>query len=274
MARSVGVVLLLIGGALSPIRPRGAQNVASGPTPVYTYQVVNVYPHDRRAFTQGLVYDGGVFYESTGLYGQSSLRQVEVETGTILKMYRLPDEYFGEGLTLWKDALVQLTWREQVGWVYDKETFQPIRRFAYRGEGWGLTHDGRFLIMSDGTATLRFLDPDTFTEVKRLVVRDRTVPVSSLNELEFVKGEIYANIWLTDRVARISPRTGRVLAWIDLAGLLTEEDRRQPVDVLNGIAYDPVGDRLFVTGKLWPKVFEIKLVARAPSWNAGLRGGR
>ncbi|HXF06014.1 MAG TPA: glutaminyl-peptide cyclotransferase [Blastocatellia bacterium] len=262
MARCLGVVLILLGAeGIAGFAPR-TQTLTLSPTLIYTYQIVNVYPHDRTAFTQGLVYDNGVLYESTGLYGQSSLRQVELETGKVLKLYRLPENYFGEGLTLWKDTLIQLTWREQVGWVYDKESFQPLRQFTYRTEGWGLTHDGQHLIMSDGTATLRFLDPETFKEVKRLVVRDRGVPVSSLNELEFVKGEIYANVWLTERVARISPKTGRVLAWIHLAGLLTEEDRRPPVDVLNGIAYDAAGDRLFVTGKLWPKLFEIKLIPK------------
>lgn len=262
MARRLGVVLILLGAeGITSFAPQ-AQTLTLPPTPVYTYQIVNVYPHDRTAFTQGLVYDNGVLYESTGLYGQSSLRQVEVETGKVLKLYRLPEDYFGEGLTVWKDTLIQLTWREQVGWVYDKETFQPLRQFTYRTEGWGLTHDGHHLIMSDGTATLRFLDPETFKEVKRLVVRDRGVPVSSLNELEFIKGEIYANVWLTERVARISSKTGRVLAWVHLAGLLTEEDRRLPVDVLNGIAYDAAGDRLFVTGKLWPKLFEIKLIPK------------
>jgi glutamine cyclotransferase len=227
--------------------------------PVYGYEVVRVYPHDPEAFTQGLVYEGGFLYESTGLYGRSSLRKVELETGRVVKIHHLPPEFFGEGLTIWRDRLIQLTWQERTGFVYEKETFRLLRTFTYATEGWGLTHDGRHLIRSDGTAVLSFLDPETFREVRRLEVRDRGRPVSFLNELEYVRGEIYANVWQTDCLVRISPRTGRVLGWVDLTGVLGPEDHVRPVDVLNGIAYDAERDRLFVTGKLWPKLFEIRL---------------
>jgi len=230
-------------------------------TPIYSYEIINTYPHDRAAFTQGLVFaEGGFLYEGTGLYGQSSLRQVELNTGTVAKIHRLPDTCFGEGITLWKDKLIQLTWQEHVGFVYAKDSFRLVKTFTYPTEGWGLTHDGKRLILSDGTSTLYFLDPESFQEIGRLEVRDQGVPVTWLNELEYINGEIYANVWQTDYVAVISPETGQVLRWVDLAGLLSAGDRSQPVDVLNGIAYDAQGDRLFVTGKLWPKLFEIQLV--------------
>jgi glutamine cyclotransferase len=233
--------------------------LAPGPIPVYGYTVARAYPHDREAYTQGLVYDRGVLYEGTGQYGRSTLRRVELETGAVQSSCALPDAFFGEGIALYGDKIFQLTWQSRVGFVYAKDSFAPLRAFSYPTEGWGLTHDGARLIMSDGTATLRFLDPDTLEEIGRLDVVDDRGPVERLNELEYVRGEIYANVWQTDRVARIDPRTGFVLGWIDLSGLLGAEDRRQPVDVLNGIAYDPAGDRLFVTGKLWPKLFEITL---------------
>ncbi len=229
-------------------------------TPVYGYEIINAYPHDRNAFTQGLVFDDGVLYEGTGIRGESTLRTVELETGEVLKLYSLPAKFFGEGVTLWEDKLIQLTWRSGVGFVYDKESFRLLREFAYPTEGWGITHDEKRLIMSDGTSTLHFLDPNTFEETGRIEVRDRGVPITNLNELEYVKGEIYANVWRTNRIARISPETGQVVGWIDLEGLISEEDRSQPVDVLNGIAYDAKHDRLFVTGKYWPKLFEIELM--------------
>jgi glutamine cyclotransferase len=236
-----------------------------GTAPIYGYQIVHAYPHDRAAFTQGLVFaDDGFLYESTGLYGQSSLRKVELETGEAVRLRRLPADCFAEGLTLWQDQLIQLTWQEHVGFVYEKESFRLLRTFTYPSEGWGITHDGKRLIMSDGTAVLRFLDPVTFQEIDRIEVKDQNSPVSRLNELEYIHGEIYANIWQTDLIAVISPETGEVLRWIDLRGLLSQEDRLQPVDVLNGIAYDAKGDRLFVTGKLWPKLFEIQLVPPNP----------
>ena len=230
------------------------------PAPVYGYTVVRAYPHDREAFTQGLAFDDqGALYESTGQRGESSLRRVELSSGAVLQRHDLPAALFGEGVAVFGDRIIQLTWQAGRAFVYDKASFDLLREFTYRTEGWGLTHDGRRLIMSDGTATLFFLHPDTFAETARLTVRDHRGPVIRLNELEYVRGEIFANVWQTNRIARIDPRTGHVTGWIDLAGLLQPSDRRQPVDVLNGIAYDPRTDRLFVTGKWWPKLFEISL---------------
>lgn len=231
--------------------------------PTYGYQVVHTYPHDRSAYTQGLVYLDGFLYEGTGLNGKSSLRKVKLETGEVVQQRPLPDQYFGEGVTDWNSQLVQLTWQGQTGFVYDRGTFDFKQSFKYPGEGWGLTHDGTHLIMSDGTSTLRFWNPGTFEETGRLPVLDGESPVTNLNELEFINGEIYANVYQTDRIARINPATGRVTAWIDLQGLLSDADRSVAVDVLNGIAYDQKGGRLFVTGKLWPRLFEIKLIPRA-----------
>ncbi len=236
--------------------------------PVYTYTVVHVYPHDPQAFTQGLVYHEGVLYEGTGLRGRSTLRRVELATGTVLQEHALDAQYFGEGITLFDDTLIQLTWQSNIGFVYDRETFAQLRDFTYPTEGWGLTHDGTRLIMSDGTATLFFLDPVTLEHVGQVDVVDANGAVTRLNELEYVNGEVFANIWQTDRVARIDPLTGRVVGWIDLSGLLSAADRQQSVDVLNGIAYDAATDRLFVTGKLWPKLFEIDLVAPEDAGNA------
>ncbi|MFC1463308.1 MAG: glutaminyl-peptide cyclotransferase [Candidatus Brachytrichaceae bacterium NZ_4S206] len=227
----------------------------------YTYAVINAYPHDPGAFTQGLVYADGVMYESTGLYGRSSLRRVALETGEVLQQRDLPPEYFGEGLALFDGRLIQLTWQNNIGFVYDAASFELQQTWAYATEGWGLTHDGAHLIMSDGSATLRFLDPVTFAVQREVRVIDGGQPVVRLNELEYVNGEVFANVWQTDWVARIDPQTGRVLGWIDLSGLLAPEER-QGTDVLNGIAYDAQNDRLFVTGKLWPKLFEITLVPR------------
>jgi len=228
------------------------------PAPIRGYEIVETYPHDTGAFTQALLYHEGFLYEGTGLYGRSSLRKVDLETGEVLKMQRFPAQFFGEGLCLWQDRLIQLTWLSGVGFVWDLENFTFLRTFTYPGEGWGLTSDGELLIMSDGTSLLRFLDPETFEEVGAIEVRDRGVPVEKLNELEYVQGEIYANVWKSDRIARISPKSGVVLGWIDLSGLLSEEERGGE-DVLNGIAYDSEGDRLFVTGKLWPKLFQIEV---------------
>jgi glutamine cyclotransferase len=225
-----------------------------------TYRVVHTYPHDATAFTQGLVYVDGHLYESTGLKGHSTLRMEDVETGRILKLQGLPDRYFGEGLTNWGNTLVQLTWQAHTALVYDRATFQFLRSLPYTGEGWGLTQDGKNLILSDGTSTLRFFDPTTFREVRHIVVKDRGRPVTQLNELEYIHGEIYSNIWHSDRIVRISPATGNVLGWINLTGLLNSSERSTPEAVLNGIAYDAAHDRLFVTGKLWPKLFEIKIV--------------
>ncbi len=227
------------------------------------YRVVHTYPHDPQAYTQGLLYENGHVYESTGLNGRSSLRMDDLETGRVPQRADVPDKYFAEGLASWGSTLVQLTWQSHIALVYDRFSFRLLRTFDYEGEGWGLTQDGKNLIMSDGTATLRFLDPRTFREVRRIVVTDQDAAVPMLNELEYVSGEIYANVWHTDRIARISPATGRVLGWIDLAGLLPANERSDPEAVLNGIAYDAAHNRLFVTGKLWPKLFEIKVVPGA-----------
>lgn len=226
--------------------------------PVSGYEVVRTYPHDRKAFTQGLTFVDGFLYEGTGQKGESSIRKVKLENGEVVQIQRLDSNYFGEGITIFGDALIQLTWQAGVGFVYDAKTFERRRTFTYTGEGWGLTHDGAQLIMSDGSSTLRFLDPKTFKETRRVQVTDGGRPVEELNELEFVKGEIYANVWQSDRIARISPKTGAVLGWIDLQGLLSRQDAIG-VDVLNGIAYDSQKDRLFVTGKWWPKLFEIRV---------------
>jgi glutaminyl-peptide cyclotransferase len=254
-------LLPLLAGSIPIDRSQRAGKSATVPT--YGYKVVKSYPHDRGAYTQGLLYQDGMFFEGTGLNGRSTIRKVKPETGEVLQVRAIDEKYFGEGIVIWKDRLIQLTWRAEIGFIYDKNTFEPRRTFNYTGEGWGLTHDGTSLIMSDGseTGTLRYLDPDTMRETRRLLVRDGTRPVDDLNELEYVEGEIYANVYHTDRIARISPKTGNVVGWIDMRGLLDPRDAGG-VDVLNGIAYDAAKDRLFVTGKLWPKVFEIQLVPR------------
>ncbi|WP_269716950.1 glutaminyl-peptide cyclotransferase [Caulobacter sp. NIBR2454] len=232
-------------------------------TPEYGYQVVQALPHDPKAFTQGLFYKDGAFYESTGQHGQSSIRKVDPATGRVLQIQPLDQQYFGEGIIDAGDRIVQLTWRHEVGFIYGLGDFKPQGRFTYAGEGWGLTRDDRRLFMSDGTADIRILDPKTLQETGRIHVTDAAGrPVDQLNELEWVKGEIYANIWQTDLIARIDPASGKVTGWINLSGLLPDTDRAG-ADVLNGIAYDAVADRLFVTGKLWPKMFEIKLTPPA-----------
>lgn len=251
----------LVLASLALLGALGLPTCIEGPppqaAPTYTYRVVNAYPHDPEAFTQGLTFEDGFLYEGTGRYGHSSLRKVALATGEVLQIHELADTFFGEGITIYGDTIIQLTWRANTGFVYDKATLEVLRQFLYPAEGWGLTTDGQHLIISDGTATLRFLDPETFQETDRLQVRDRGRPVTRLNELEYVQGEVYANVWKTDRIARIDPTTGRVTGWVDLDGLL---DGSAKPDVLNGIAYDAANDRLFVTGKLWPKLFEIELV--------------
>lgn len=234
----------------------------SAEVPVYTYRVVHVYPHDRGAFTQGLEYRDGFLYESTGLKGHSSVRKVNLETGRVVHEIELSPSLFGEGITVIDGRIVQLTWQAQTGFVYDRAGFKLLRQFSYSGEGWGLANDGKRIFMSDGTSQIRIWDPGTLGERERITVRDGGYPVQHLNELEYIKGEIYANVWQTDRIARISPSDGHVIAWIDLTGLLSDADRSETVDVLNGIAYDAAQNRLFVTGKLWPKLFEIEAVPR------------
>jgi len=225
-----------------------------------SYRIVHTYPHDPRAYTQGLVYVDGHLYESTGLNGRSTLRMDDLTTGRVLQSAAVPSQYFAEGLTNWGSTLVQLTWQSHVAFVYDRFSFRLLKTFHYNCEGWGLTQDGRDLIESDGTAEIRFFDPQTFREVRHIDVKEHGQPVTQLNELEYIHGQIYANVWHTDRIVRISPMTGQVLGWINLAGLLPDNERTDPEAVLNGIAYDAAHDRLFVTGKLWPKLFEIRVV--------------
>ena len=225
-----------------------------------TYRTIHTFPHDPQAFTQGLIFLGGELYESTGLNGQSTLRRDDLATGRTLQEKQVPAQFFAEGLTDWGNTLIQLTWQSHVAFVYDRTSFQLLRTLHYSGEGWGLTHDGKQLILSDGSATLRFLDPETFELKRTIAVADHGKPVDQLNELEYVHGEIYANVWMSNRIARISPATGAVLGWIDLTGLLPVIEQSSRDAVLNGIAYDPKQDRLFVTGKLWPKLFEIHVV--------------
>ncbi len=226
--------------------------------PVYSYHAVNRFPHDPEAFTQGLLYVDDVLYESTGLYGQSTLREVDLMTGIVRRQISLPEKLFGEGLTLWNDKLIQLTWRSGLALLFAKESFQFEKQFRYRTEGWGLTHNNRELIMSDGSAHLYFLHPETFEVQRQLTVRDKGESVTYLNELEYIKGEIYANVWQTTRIARINPATGVVLSWIELSELSAKYQDKQGVNVLNGIAYDNKKDRLLVTGKRWPYLFEIE----------------
>ena len=238
-----------------------AAEEAAAPT-VYGYEIVNTYPHDPGAFSQGLVIVDGYLYEGTGQRGRSTLRKVELETGKVLQQVSLDRRFFGEGITIWDERIYQLTWQAGLGFVYDKETFKELGRFRVRGEGWGLTHDGTHLILSNGTQTLQFLDPKTFRVVRRLNVRDGRNWVRNLNELEYADGVILANVWGSDQIAWISPKTGNVTAWIDLRGLTPAVIRHNSDAVLNGIAYDPESKRLFVTGKNWPKLYEIRIVKR------------
>jgi glutamine cyclotransferase len=252
----------------SPLAALLAACLLASPTfaaiPVYGVQVVHAYPHDPDAFTEGLFYEGGFLYESTGLEGHSTLRKVELATGKVLRSRNLAPQYFGEGIVDWKGRLFQLTWMNHVGFIYDLASFARRGQFTYPGEGWALTEDGHDIIMSDGTPQLRLLDPETLQPVRLLTVRADGVPVKNLNELEWVKGEILANIWMTNRIARIDPATGAVTGWIDLTGLMSPDAVGGKEDAVpNGIAYDAAHDRLFVTGKLWPKLFEVRLVKRA-----------
>ena len=262
MPYKFGLVLLL--AMIGPYRAAGfvVSQPAGTSLPVFGYTVVRSYPHDPAAFTQGLQWVDGFLYEGTGNHGASSIRKVRLDTGEVLQKRDLPEQYFGEGIVVRRDELFQLTYKSEIGFVYDRDTFAPKRTFRYPGEGWGLTDDGMHLVMSDGTDRLRLLDPSSLKEIRRMPVTAGGTAVKNLNELEWVKGEIFANIWMTDYVARIDPATGRVTGWVDLRGLLSSRDRAK-ADVLNGIAYDAAGDRLFVTGKWWPRLFEVKLVARS-----------
>lgn len=238
-----------------------AATVARAAVPEYGYKVVRVFPHDISAYTEGLFYKDGFLYESTGETGESTVRKVDLETGKTLQRFDVPSQYFGEGIVDWKDRLMQLTWKSQTGFVYDLDTFKLRRTFSYSGEGWALTRDNKHLYMSDGSSTLRIFDPDSLAQTGSIAVTADGVPVPNLNELEWVNGTIYANIWLTSRIALIDPKSGHVTGWLDLASLFDITQLPEPGnDVLNGIAYDAAHDRLFVTGKRWPKLFQIKLV--------------
>lgn len=229
---------------------------------LYSYRIVNAYPHDKQAYTQGLLYHEGYFFESTGGEGKSSLRKVEIETGEVLKIQRLESKFFGEGLVVFKGRLYQLTWKNNVGFVYDIESFEEIKRVHYTTQGWGLTSNGEELIMSDGTNKLYFLEPEYFTVQSSIEVYDDRNHVWQLNELEYINGEIWANIYTTNRIARIDPNTGKVLAYIDLSGILSPEDDHPELAEMNGIAWDEENERLFITGKNWPRLFEIRIFRR------------
>lgn len=261
VTRRVAIAFLLAAFAQILLGQSSHHHGAKRP-PEYTFKVIRTFPHDSNAFTQGLAYRDGFLYEGTGLNGRSSLRKVRLETGEVVQRVDLAPEFFGEGITLLKNEVVQLTWQSQTGFVYNLSDFHLLRRFSYAGEGWGLATDGREIFMSDGTPEIRVLDSGTLAEKRRFTVHDGTTPVKELNELECVEGEIFANIWQTDRIAQISSQSGEVVGWIDLKGLLSPVYRLEAGAVLNGIAYDAKRKRLFVTGKLWPSIFEIELVPK------------
>jgi glutamine cyclotransferase len=230
--------------------------------PVSGYKVVAQYPHSTDSYTEGFFYLNGIFYEGTGLEGHSAVMSIYPLTGKQIKVHQLSPQYFGEGIVNIGNKLYEWTWQTHVGFIYDLATFQPIGQFHYMGEGWGMTQNGKEIITSDGSSTLRFRSPESFAETRHVDVTDAGKKIYLLNELEWVKGEIYANVWHTDRIARISPADGHVIGWIDLAGILPENQRKDGEAVLNGIAYDAQHDRLFVTGKEWPAIFEIKVVTK------------
>jgi len=239
--------------------------------PVFGYKVVAKFPHSTESYTEGFFYLNGMFYEGTGLKGHSEVLVTQPETGKVLQRLELPAQYFGEGIVDWGPNLYEWTWQTHIGFVYDRFSLHKIREFTYDGEGWGMTRTAKQIITSDGTSTLRFRDPATFKEVRHIVVRDGKLPVEQLNELEYIKGEIYANVWHSDRIARISPQDGHVIAWIDLTGILPDDQRVNAESVLNGIAYDAQHDRLFVTGKQWPAIFEIKILENKVVKRGGAR---
>ena len=251
---------VIIVGTVSVVLFNSWQTPASSSSPtLYTYHIVQTYPHDTSAFTEGLVFSNGELYESTGGYGTSSLRRVNLENGTVQQDFLLPNQYYGEGLAVVNDSLVQLTWQNNIGFVYNKETFGLLGNFSYPTEGWGLTYNGRSLIMSDGSSNLIFLKPTTYQKTGQVSVHDGNTPITNINELEYVKGDIYANIWLQQKIAIINPQTGTVKGWIDLTGLYQSTD---PNAVLNGIAYDQKADRLFITGKDWPNLYQITITPK------------
>lgn len=250
-------LLILLAALAEPAL--GADEEPAAASVSYSYRVIASHPHDPEAFTQGLLFADGKLYESTGGYGTSALRILDLASGRVLRERRLPDDRFGEGLALSGGRLHQLTWKAGVGFVHDAATLAPVGEFRYQGEGWGLAANGESLVMSDGSAELRFLDPTSLTEIRHLEVRDGTKPIPGLNELEFVEADLYANVWPSDRIAIINPANGQVRGWLDLTGLLPLVFRTPRTDVLNGIAYDATGKRLFVTGKHWPRLFQIEV---------------
>lgn len=271
---AAAALLVAISGCGRMGSDASAKESAGPVAPVAAATVVRSWPHDPDAFTQGLVFHDSTLYESTGRFGASSLREVALETGEVVRRAAVPKQFFAEGIAAIGDRIFQLTWQNGVGFVYDRRTFEMETTFGYDGEGWGLTTDGTSLIMSDGTYRIRFLDPTTFQLVRDLEVRDGRSYVYDINELEWVRGEIWANVWHTERIARIDPATGRVVGWVDLAGILPAAERTDPEAVLNGVAYDSASDRIFVTGKLWPKLFQIRVAGVAGAGGGEPPGGR
>jgi glutamine cyclotransferase len=258
---SLLIIIIIVTSASILVFLNGNNSIATPAATRYTYSVVNKYPHDTNAFTEGLVYSDGFLYEGTGINGDSSLRRVNLTTGTVLQKDMLPSQYFGEGITIVGNKIIQLTWQSHIGFIYDKTTFALLGNFSYTTEGWGLTFDGKHLIMSDGSDNLYFLDPTTFQRSGQVSVHDGNTSVVKINELEYINGDVYANIWLTNTIAIINPQTGQVKGWIDLTGLPSEQNQ-YPNAVLNGIAFDQTNNRLLVTGKDWPSLYQIKLVTK------------
>ena len=256
--KTLGFLVLLVGVCVGSSCDSGNATRTTG-APNYSYEVVHVYPHDSEAFTQGLIFLDGKLLESTGQEGRSTLRTVDLESGQVVKKVDVPAKYFAEGMTVLNGKIYQLTWQHQVGFIYDYQTFERAGEFHYQGEGWGLTNDGHSLILSDGSNRIRFLDPGSFQVTKTIAVTDNGKPINRLNELEFIQGEIYANIWHDPRIVTINPETGAVTSWIDCSGLVSQAGVSDGEAVLNGIALDQASGRVFVTGKLWPKLFEIKI---------------
>jgi glutaminyl-peptide cyclotransferase len=274
MALAMSAAIGCSGGANAPANNRSLSNsntTRPAQLPVYGYEIVKTYPHDPKAFSQGLLFHDGFLYESTGQEGQSSVRKVEIETGKVLQKFDLPGDNFGEGLALHDNQLFQITWRNHIGRVYDIKDFKLVREFSYQGDGWGLASDGTHLFMTDGTHVMRVMDPASFKSVRMIaVMREDGKPLMQINELEYVKGEIWANVWHSEQpdilgkpnyIARIDPANGKLLGWIDLDGISPDDTKRGEENTLNGIAYDAANDRIFVTGKNWKKLFEIKLTS-------------
>lgn len=235
---------------------------APAAVPVFTYKVVAKYPHSTHSYTEGFLYLNGNFYEGTGLKGHSEILVTDPATGQVQQHVEIPPQYFGEGIVNWGPNLLEWTWQSHTGFVIDRFSLRTLHEFHYTGEGWGMTRTDRQIITSDGTSTLRFRNPETFAEQRHILVTDEGRPVDQLNELEYIRGVIYANVWNSDRIARISPKDGRVLSWIDCSGILPADQRVDSESVLNGIAYDAQHDRIFITGKQWPTIFEIKVVPK------------